>query len=75
MTTINPSLFETEMRAQVAAAEARVRDATELGDPVLVEASIAHLDGLLDLARRNGLEIEAVAPTTVVDLTEQPVTP
>jgi hypothetical protein len=75
MTTINPSLFETEMRAQVAAAEARVRDATALGDPVMVEASRAHLDGLLDLARRNGLEIESTQPTAVVDLTEQPSTP
>jgi hypothetical protein len=61
MTTTTP-LFEREMRAQIAAAEAGVVDATSAGDPLLIDIAKGHLDGLIDLARRNGLDI------TVIDL-------
>jgi hypothetical protein len=66
MTMTAPSLFEREMRAQVAAAEASVVDATAAGDPLLVDAAQGHLEGLIDLARRNGLEI------VMINITEQP---
>jgi hypothetical protein len=57
MTTTTTPLFEREMRTQIAAARAGVLDATSEGDPVLLDAAQDHLDGLIDLARRNGLEI------------------
>jgi hypothetical protein len=59
MTTSTP-LFEREMRNQIAAAEAGVVDATAVGDPLLIDAAQGHLDGLIDLARRNGLDITVV---------------
>jgi hypothetical protein len=52
------SLFEQEMRDQVAAAEAGVLDAMGTGDPILVEAARGHLDGLVNLAHRNGLDLK-----------------
>ena len=52
------SLFEREMRDQVAAASAAVEQAQRRDDPLLVQAARSHLDGLLDLARRNGVTIE-----------------
>jgi hypothetical protein len=61
MTTMTP-LFEREMRTQIAAAQAAVTDATAGSDPVLIDAAQDHLDGLIALAQRNGLEI------TVIDL-------
>jgi hypothetical protein len=49
------SLFEREMHDQVASARAALTEAERRGDPLLVQASQSHLDGLLDLARRNGI--------------------
>ena len=49
------SLFEREMRDQVAAARDAVTEAERRNDPLLVQAAQSHLDGLLDLARRNGV--------------------
>jgi hypothetical protein len=55
------SLFEREMHDQVAAARAAVEEAGRRDDPLLLQAAASHLDGLLDLARRNGVAIEAEA--------------
>lgn len=52
------SLFETEMREQIAAAHTAIADAKQSGDALLVEVAESHLDGLLALARRNGLAVE-----------------
>jgi len=52
------SLFETEMRDQVADAEASVLDSLGTGDPILIEAARGHLDGLVNLAHRNGIKIK-----------------
>jgi hypothetical protein len=57
------SLFEREMHDQVAAARAAVAEAGRRDDPLLVQAAQSHLDGLLDLARRNGVAVEAQAQT------------
>jgi hypothetical protein len=51
------SLFEREMHDQVAAARDALAHAERKGDPLLVQAAQAHLDGLVDLARRNGLQV------------------
>jgi hypothetical protein len=53
-----PSLFEQEMRDQVAAAEDAVIEALGTGDPILIEAARGHLDGLVALAHRNGLTLK-----------------
>jgi hypothetical protein len=58
MQPTSPSLFEREMREQVASAEAAVLDALGTGDPILIEAARGHLDGLVNLAHRNGLMIK-----------------
>ena len=76
MTSTTPSLFETEMRAQIAAAESAVLDALGTGDPIMVEVARGHLDGLVELARRNGLTIkplivEEVTTTTITIVEEQ----
>ena len=55
------SLFEREMHDQVAAARAALDEARRRDDPLLVQAATSHLDGLLDLARRNGVVIDAQA--------------
>jgi hypothetical protein len=55
------SLFEREMRDQVAAARAAVDEAQRRDDPLLVQAAVSHLDGLLDLARRNGVQVDDAA--------------
>ena len=80
MQPTSPSLFEQEMRDQVASAEAAVLDALGTGDPILIEAARGHLDGLVNLAHRNGLtikpliadepaiEIEVVDPVEVIDI-------
>jgi len=63
------SLFEQEMNEQVTAARTAVGDAERRGDPLLVQAAQSHLEGLLDLARRNGLLVgtdTAVAPATAI---------
>jgi hypothetical protein len=54
------SLFEREMRDQIAAAEAGVIESLGTGDPILIEAARGHLDGLVDLARRNGIDVKAL---------------
>jgi hypothetical protein len=53
------SLFEQEMRDQVASAREALAHAGRKGDPLLVQAAEAHLDGLVDLARRNGIDVLA----------------
>ena len=69
---MNPStmsLFEREMNDQVAAAREAVVEAGRRSDPLLLQAAQSHLDSLLDLARRNGLLIDAgpdVAPAAAV---------
>jgi len=63
------SLFEREMHHQVAAALAAVEEAGRRSDPLLLQAAQSHLDSLVDLARRNGLILEAgpeVEPATAV---------
>jgi hypothetical protein len=55
------SLFEREMRDQVAAAQAAVAEAERRNDPLLLQAAQSHLDGLLDLARRNGIHADEPA--------------
>jgi hypothetical protein len=78
MTTTTTPLFEREMRTQIAAAQAGVVDAQADGDPILIDAAQGHLDGLIDLARRNGLDIApqpAAEPDAVVVLPEDLVLP
>lgn len=79
MESTTSSLFEAEMRDQVASAEAAVLAARDTDDPMLVESARGHLDGLLSLARRNGLEIATAIPTErgidlepAIDISEQP---
>jgi len=55
------SLFESEMSDQVAAARAALDEAQGRHDPLLLQAAQAHLDGLIDLARRNGLVFDGEA--------------
>jgi len=52
------SLFEREMHDQVVAAQAALAEAQRRDDPLLVQAARSHLDGLLDLARRNGVVLD-----------------
>ncbi|HTR70490.1 MAG TPA: hypothetical protein VMH41_09735 [Mycobacteriales bacterium] len=79
MTSTKPSLFETEMRAQIAAAEAAVLDALGSADPILVEIARGHLDGLVALARRNGLTVKPLIideeTTTTISIVEESTTP
>ena len=58
------SLFEQEMRDQVAAAREALIHAERKSDPLLVQAAQAHLDGLVDLARRNGVDVSETAELT-----------
>jgi hypothetical protein len=62
MSKSTQSLFESEMRQQVGAAEAAILDAMTSGDSLLVEAARGHLDGLIALARRNGLDLTPNVP-------------
>jgi hypothetical protein len=62
MSKSTQSLFESEMRQQVSAAEAAILDAVASGDSLLVDAARGHLDGLLALARRNGLDLTPSVP-------------
>jgi hypothetical protein len=62
MSKSTQSLFESEMRKQVAAAELAVLEAIDGGDPLLVEAARGHLDSLVALAHRNGLQITPEIP-------------
>jgi hypothetical protein len=54
------SLFEREMLDQLAAARDALTEAERRGEPLLVQAAAAHLESLVDLARRNGLMIDAI---------------
>jgi hypothetical protein len=56
------SLFEREMRDQVATAQAALAEAQRRDDPLLVQAAHSHLEDLLDLARRNGVMIDDAEP-------------
>jgi hypothetical protein len=56
------SLFEREMRDQITAAEAGVLDSLGTADPILIESARGHLDGLVDLARRNGIDVKPLIP-------------
>jgi hypothetical protein len=62
------SLFEREMRDQVAAAEESVLEAMGTGDPILIDAARNHLDGLVNLAHRNGLELKPLIKDDHTDL-------
>jgi hypothetical protein len=53
------SLFEQEMREQLAAARAAVQEAERHGEALLLQAAAGHLEGLIDLARRNGVVLDA----------------
>jgi hypothetical protein len=64
------SLFEQEMRDQVAAARAAVTEAERRGEPLLLQAAQSHFDALVDLARRNGVVLgPEVAPADEPPLT------
>ena len=56
------SLFEREMNDQLAAARDALTEAERRGEPLLVQAAASHLEGLVDLARRNGVLIDAAEP-------------
>ena len=56
------SLFEQEMHDQVAAARDAVTEAQGRQDPLLLQAAEAHLESLVDLARRNGVTVDADTP-------------
>jgi hypothetical protein len=62
MRSTTRSLFETEMRIQIAAAEAGVLESMGTADPILIDAARDHLDDLVDLARRNGLDVTSPYP-------------
>jgi hypothetical protein len=77
--TSTSSLFEREMRDQIAAAEAGVIESLGTGDPILIEAARGHLDGLVDLARRNGISVlpliladREITLETPADVLDQP---
>jgi hypothetical protein len=57
------TLFEQEMHDQVSAARDAVAEAERRGDPLLLQAAQAHLEGLVDLARRNGVPLDGPVPT------------
>jgi len=49
------SLFEREMKDQLAAARDALTEAERRGEPLLIQAAAGHLESLVDLARRNGI--------------------
>ena len=53
------SLFEREMLDQLAAARDALTEAERRGEPLLIQAAAAHLESLVDLARRNGVIVDA----------------
>jgi hypothetical protein len=74
------SLFEQEMHDQVAAARDAVTEARGRQDPLLLQAAEAHLESLVDLARRNGVIVDepsadttATAPTGALLADPQPL--
>jgi hypothetical protein len=56
------SLFEREMHDQLSAARDALTEAERRGEPLLIQAAAGHLEGLIDLARRNGILDPAEAP-------------
>jgi hypothetical protein len=56
------SLFEREMQDQLAAARDALTEAERRGEPLLVQAAAGHLESLVDLARRNGILVDAAEP-------------
>ena len=52
------SLFESEMREQVAAARDAVTEAERRKDALLLQATQNHLDSLIALAHRNGVNVD-----------------
>jgi hypothetical protein len=56
------SLFEQEMRDQVAAGRDAVAEAGRRGDPLLLQAAESHLEALVGLARRNGVMVDDEEP-------------
>jgi hypothetical protein len=70
MRSTTPSLFEAEMREQVAMAESTLLDAMSSEDSILIDSARDHLDGLISLARRNGLDLTTAAPAEI-DLSDQ----
>jgi len=52
------SLFEREITDQIAAGRAAVEEAERRGEPLLLQAAQSHLEGLIDLARRNGVAVD-----------------
>lgn len=66
------SLFEREMREQIAAAEAAVTDAERRSDPLLIQAVRSHLEGLLSLARRNGISFPVEGTDTTISVEPAP---
>ena len=63
--TPTPSLFEREMHHQLEAAQAALAEAVASGDELLQEAVQSQLDGLISLARRNGMTVEEFAPEQI----------
>jgi hypothetical protein len=72
MNSTTSSLFEAEMRNQIASAEAGVLESLTTGDPILIESARGHLDGLVNLAHRNGLSIPTLIPAEP-DISIEPV--
>ena len=56
------SLFEREMQDQLAAARDALTEAERRGEPLLIQAAAGHLESLIDLARRNGILVDATEP-------------
>jgi hypothetical protein len=56
------SLFEREMHDQLAAARDALTEAERRGEPLLIQAAAGHLESLVDLARRNGILVDATEP-------------
>ncbi len=59
------SLFEREIRAQVDAARLAVAEAARRDDLTLADAARAHLQSLVDLAGRNGVNVEPDEPIVI----------
>ena len=56
------SLFEREIRDQIAAAHDAVAEAANRQDPLLLQAAESHRDALVALARRNGVLLDDAVP-------------
>ena len=57
------SLFEREIRDKITAATLGVADAERRSDPSLLQAAQSQLEGLVELARRNGVLIDLLPAT------------